>query len=222
MHVGSSWEAIMVERAIETPLAEAPDNASLVRAQHAMERVPREQFVPAPLRELVAHGHPLPIGHGQTISATDVVQLMTALAAPAPHARVLEVGTGCGFQTAVLAELAGEVYSIEIVAPLAERARHTLEHMGYDNIHLRMGDGWYGWPEAAPFDAIVVTAAPTDVPAPLLAQLVVGGRLVVPVGPRAWQELMVVERTATGFERERVEAVSFVPMTGRALLVEDG
>jgi protein-L-isoaspartate(D-aspartate) O-methyltransferase len=140
-----------------------------------------------------------------------MVAVMTELAEVGPHARVLEIGTGSGYQAAILAEVAGEVYSIELLEPLATRARRTLERLGYARVHLRHGDGYRGWPEAAPFDAIVVTAAPPEVPKALLEQLAVGGRLVVPVG-RADQELEVHTRTAEGFKVRREFAVQFVPM----------
>jgi protein-L-isoaspartate(D-aspartate) O-methyltransferase len=185
------------------------------RVLAALRAVPRHDFVPDALDEAAYEDRPLPIGAGQTISQPYIVGIMTELARVGPVSKVLEIGTGSGYQAAVLAEVAGEVYSIEIVEPLARQAADTLRKLGYDRIHLRIGDGYAGWPEAAPFDAIVVTAAPPRVPAPLKEQLKVGGRLVIPVGDR-WQELVVITRTATGFDEERVFPVAFVPMTGEA------
>jgi protein-L-isoaspartate(D-aspartate) O-methyltransferase len=177
----------------------------------AMSKVPRHEFIPVRWREEAYADHPLPIGEGQTISQPYIVALMTELAAVGPGARVLEVGTGSGYQAAVLATLGAEVWSIEIVEPLARTARATLTRLGYDRVHTRTGDGYQGWPEAAPFEAIVVTAAPPEVPAALLAQLAPGGRLVIPVGS-AEQELQVHERTAEGVRVRRVTPVRFVPM----------
>jgi len=179
----------------------------------ALRRVPRHAFVPAAERAHAYEDRALAIGHGQTISQPYVVALMTELAALRPDARVLEIGTGSGYQAAVLAELAGAVYSIEIVAPLARRAAATLAELGYRAVHVRAGDGYRGWPEAAPFDAILVTAAAPRVPPALLEQLAPGGRLVIPLGG-AEQQLEVHRRTERGFEVERVLAVRFVPMTG--------
>jgi protein-L-isoaspartate(D-aspartate) O-methyltransferase len=179
----------------------------------ALRRVPRHEFVPEQWRAEAYADHPLPIGEEQTISQPYIVALMTELAAVGPGARVLEVGTGSGYQAAVLAELGAEVHTIEIVAPLARRARATLERLGYGRVHVRHGDGYRGWPEAAPFTAIVVTAAPPEVPPELLAQLAPGGRLVIPVGTSD-QELQVHERTADGIRIRRVIPVRFVPMTG--------
>ncbi len=179
----------------------------------AMGRVPRHAFVPEHLREHAYRDGPLPIGDRQTISQPYIVAVMTELAQIDETSRVLEIGTGSGYQAAVLDEVAGSVYSIEIVETLAIRARETLRRLGYDSIALRHGDGYRGWPEAAPFDAILVTAAPPVVPKPLLDQLREGGRLVIPVGD-SFQELEVHTRTSAGIERDRVFAVRFVPMTG--------
>lgn len=188
------------------------------RVLQAMRTVQRHRFVPESLAPQAYLDQPLPIGHDQTISQPYIVALMTQLAAPSPDDRVLEVGTGSGYQAAVLAELAKEVYSIEIVAPLAEQAARALRELGYDNVVVKAGDGYAGWPEHAPFDAIVVTAAPERVPEPLLAQLKPGGRLVIPVGSiHATQELRVVEKQLDGSLRERsVIPVRFVPLTGEA------
>jgi len=182
----------------------------------AIEKVPRHLFVPEDEREGSYADQPLPIGNGQTISQPYVVALMTSLLRLGPESRVLEIGTGSGYQAAVLAELAAKVYSIEIVAPLAERARATLAGLGYKNVHVRTGDGFQGWPDKAPFDAIIVTAAPPRVPEPLLQQLKPGGKLVVPVG-ELYQDLVVYTRREDGgFDRKEVLPVRFVPMTGEA------
>ena len=185
------------------------------RVLEAMRRVPRHRFV-AP--DLIKHAYldrPLPIGLDQTISQPYIVALMTELVAPGPQSRVLEIGTGSGYQAAVLAECAFEVYTIEIVPQLGRRAASLLEKLGYENVHTRIGDGFDGWPEKAPFDGIVVTAAPPQIPQPLLDQLAPGGHLVIPVGEQS-QNLVVVTRTAEGFERRTVTPVRFVPMTGKA------
>jgi protein-L-isoaspartate(D-aspartate) O-methyltransferase len=181
----------------------------------AMRRVPRHEFVPEPVRGLAYADRPLPIGHDQTISQPAIVATMTELAKVRRGSRVLEIGTGSGYQAAVLAEMAAEVYSIEIVAPLGEQAAKLLARLGYKNVKTRIGDGYRGWPEAAPFDAIVVTAAPPKVPEPLKRQLKPGGRLIIPVGD-AYQELRVFTRTRSGWDERVIIPVRFVPMTGRA------
>jgi len=182
----------------------------------AMRRVPRDRFVPQSQRAHAYEDRPLPIGAGQTISQPYVVAVMTELASIRPGDRVLEVGTGCGYQAAVLAEMGAEVFSIEIIESLAERARATLSELGYSkNVEVRSGDGYAGWPERAPFDAILVTAAPPTIPEPLAQQLVLGGRLIIPVG-ELYQSLLLVTRTRDGFRQESVLPVRFVPMTGRA------
>ncbi len=180
----------------------------------AMRLVPRHEFVPKELQRYAYQDRPLPIGHDQTISQPYIVAAMTELAHIKAGSRVLEIGTGSGYQSAVLAAVGAEVYSIEIVAALAERASATLTGLGYD-VHLRSGDGYGGWPEAAPFDAVIVTAAPPLIPEPLKQQLRVGGRLVIPVGDHR-QQLLVITRNATGYSEEDVFAVRFVPMTGAA------
>ncbi len=181
----------------------------------ALREVPRHQFVPQPLRAEAYHDHPLAIGHGQTISQPYVVALMTELAHVRPSAKVLEIGTGCGYQTALLAELAREVFSIEFVEPLAAAAARLLTDLGYHNVRVRAGDGSNGWPEEAPFDVILVTAAPQVVPDPLLEQLKIGGRLVVPEGGES-QTLRVYTRTEAGFAIQDSIGVRFVPMVGAA------
>jgi protein-L-isoaspartate(D-aspartate) O-methyltransferase len=182
----------------------------------AMGRVPRHEFVPSDLRHHAYDNRPLPIGEGQTISQPYIVALMTDLLACDADATVLEVGTGSGYQAAVLAEIVRHVYTIEIVPELGERARDTLERLGYTNVTVRIGDGYLGWPEHAPFDGIIVTAAPTDVPPPLIEQLKVGGRMVIPVGePWTGQSLMLLEKLPDGtLSRKNVLPVAFVPLTG--------
>jgi protein-L-isoaspartate(D-aspartate) O-methyltransferase len=181
----------------------------------ALAHVPRERFVPPQAQVKAYEDRPLPIGWGQTISQPYVVALMTELAHVGPGSRVLEIGTGSGYQTAVLAQLGADVWSIEIVEDLATSARERLAALGYDRVQTRIGDGYAGWPEQAPFDAIVLTAAPPRIPPPLLEQLAVGGRLVAPVGREA-QELVVAARTEEGLRHEVVTLVAFVPMVGRA------
>lgn len=185
------------------------------RVLAAMRRVPRHEFVPDSLRDRAYADQPLPIDYEQTISPPYIVAAMTELARLDPGSIVMEIGTGSGYQTAVLAELAKDVYSIEIVSPLGERAAAVLSNLGYMNIHLGIGDGYEGWPEAAPFDAIIVTAAPPAIPEPLVEQLALGGRLVIPVG-HIVQELIVLTKEADGLSAQRVFPVRFVPMTGRA------
>jgi protein-L-isoaspartate(D-aspartate) O-methyltransferase len=179
----------------------------------AMRKVPRHLFVPPEARGQAYEDHPLPIGHGQTISQPYIVAFMTGAAGLRGGETVLEIGTGSGYQSAVLAEIVARVFSIEIVAPLAEASAALLKRLGYETVSVRSGDGYLGWPEAAPFDAILVTAAAPRIPEPLEQQLKDGGRLVVPVG-EDWQELVVVTRRGDRFEEKRVLPVRFVPMTG--------
>jgi protein-L-isoaspartate(D-aspartate) O-methyltransferase len=185
------------------------------RVLDAMRRVPRHELVPAEIRDRAYDDSAWPIGFEQTISQPFVVAVMTEQAHVGPGKRVLEIGTGSGYQAAVLAETGADVYSIEIVEPLAKRTHALLAKLGYTKLHLRIGDGYHGWPEAAPFDAIVVTAAPEDVPQPLVDQLALGGRLVIPVGKRD-QELRVITRGRDGTTSETIFDVRFVPMTGAA------
>ena len=192
------------ERGIENPAVLA-----------ALRAVPRHQLVPPAVREEAYGDHPLPIGFDQTISQPYIVALMTDLAGVERGDKVLEVGTGSGYQAAVLAQMGARVFSIEIVEPLARRAAADLARLGYRGVQVRAGDGYRGWPSEAPFDAIIVTAAPPEVPAPLKEQLAVGGRLVIPVGEGV-QELRLIRRTASGFEEEPTIEVRFVPMTGEA------
>jgi protein-L-isoaspartate(D-aspartate) O-methyltransferase len=181
----------------------------------AMRTVPREEFVPESYRKYAHADEPLPIGEGQTISQPYIVALMTETLHIGKDSKVLEIGTGSGYQAAVLAEIAREVYSIEIIESLAMRAKETLERLGYENVHVKAGDGYRGWPEHAPFDAIIVTAAPDHVPQPLVEQLKVGGRMSIPIG-EIYQELMVITKTDSGIVKKEVLPVRFVPMTGEA------
>ncbi len=175
----------------------------------AMRSVPRHRFVPSNERARAYDDGPLSIGHGQTISQPYIVGLMTELGRVTPASRVLEVGTGCGYQTAVLAACAREIWTIELEPKLAAQAAGTLASLGVDNVHQRVGDGSLGWPEAAPFDAILVTAAPADVPKALLDQLEEGGRLVIPLGTSS-QDLFVFTREPHGIRRESIIPVRFV------------
>jgi protein-L-isoaspartate(D-aspartate) O-methyltransferase len=184
----------------------------------AMAKVPRHEFVPGADRRNAYANRPLPIGLGQTISQPFIVALMTDLMEVKPGDRVLEIGTGSGYQAALLAELAGTVYTIEIVEPLAREAAERLKRLGYRNVVTKSGDGYQGWPEHAPYDAIMVTAAPREVPQPLIDQLKPGGRLVVPVGGQfAGQTLLLIEKQPDGkLTRREILAVRFVPLTNKA------
>jgi protein-L-isoaspartate(D-aspartate) O-methyltransferase len=186
------------------------------RVLAAMRAVPRHEFVPAEWRARAYEDSPLPIGHDQTISQPYIVAFMTEQLAVQPMQRVLEIGTGSGYQAAVLAKLAADVFTIEIVKPLAERAAADLTRLGLKNVHVRSGDGYQGWPEAAPFDAIIVTCAPDHVPEQLVRQLKEGGRMVIPVGDFGSQQLYVLEKRDGKIERRAVLPVRFVPMTGKA------
>jgi protein-L-isoaspartate(D-aspartate) O-methyltransferase len=182
----------------------------------AMSRVPRQHFVEKVFRSHAYDNSPLPIGKGQTISQPFIVALMTDLIAPQLGDRVLEVGTGSGYQTAVLAEMVSHLYTIEIIPKLAQRSRIQLEKEGYKNISYREGDGYYGWPEKAPFDAILVTAAAEEIPQPLVDQLAPGGRLVLPVGQHHFtQDLMLLQKDESGaLNASNLLPVTFVPLTG--------
>jgi protein-L-isoaspartate(D-aspartate) O-methyltransferase len=180
----------------------------------AMMKVPRHRFVPQDYLSEAYADHPLPIGHGQTISQPYIVALMTQFLLLQPEEKVLEVGTGSGYQAAILAELTSEVYSVEIIEPLGQQAAATLKELGY-NVHCKIGDGYYGWSEYAPFDAIIVTCAPDHVPQPLINQLKDGGRLVIPVGPPGfYQTLWLVEKEDEQVKSTNLCGVRFVPMLG--------
>lgn len=184
------------------------------RTLRALRAVPRHLFVPPAQAASAYDDRPLPIGHEQTISQPFIVAFMTEALRLQGGEKVLEVGTGSGYQAAVLAAAGAKVHTIEIVAPLAEEARERLARLGYDTVAVRAGDGYLGWPEAAPFDAIIITAAAPRIPEPLKAQLKDGGRLVMPLGDQA-QELVLVTRAGDGFPERRLIPVRFVPMTGQ-------
>jgi protein-L-isoaspartate(D-aspartate) O-methyltransferase len=200
--------ARMVERQIRAR------GISDARVLAAMLKVPRHLFVPEAVREQAYEDHPVPIGFGQTISQPFIVAYMTEQLHLAPTDKVLEIGTGSGYQAAILAELAREVYTIEIIPELAMRARATLEALGYRQVHVRHGNGYLGWPEAAPFDKIIVTAAPDEVPPALVEQLALGGILIAPVGV-VEQTLTIVRKTPGGLVRRETIPVLFVPMVGK-------
>jgi len=209
----AEWAALreaMVNRQIEQ---RGVTNAYVLAA---MRSVPRHEFVPERLRASSYEDHPLPIGLGQTISQPFIVAAMTDALSLKPTDKVLEIGTGSGYQAAVLAELVSNVYSIEIVAELADRAKATLSHLHYTNVIVKTGDGYAGWPEHAPFDAIIVTCAPDAIPKPLTDQLAEGGRIVIPVGGSFGQELVRVTKHGGKLVQERLMGVVFVPMTGKA------
>jgi len=207
----TSWEherlrARMVERQI------AARDVSNARVLDAMRAVPRHRFAPSHPPALAYADRPLPIGHGQTISQPYVVARMTEIVAPAATNRVLEIGTGSGYQAAVLAELADSVFTIEIIPELAATATTRLRRLGYHNVTVRTGDGFAGWPEKAPFDAIVVTAAPEQVPPPLIDQLADGGRMIIPVGPTdGVQRLTLITKSDGRVSRRELAPVRFVP-----------
>lgn len=213
---GKEREA-MVQLLTRSPLGRTPiTNKSVLEA---MAKVPRHEFVPKNVTRRAYSDSPLPIGHGQTISQPYIVALMTESVALKASDVVLEVGTGSGYQAAVLAEMVQAVYTIEIVEALGREAAKRLERLGYGNVHVRIGDGYKGWKEHAPFDAIVVTAAPDHIPQPLIDQLKPGGRMVIPVGGvRDIQRLLLLEKAQDGKVRKRtVEYVRFVPFTGEAV-----
>ena len=186
------------------------------RVLAAMAKVPREEFVPVEARVDAYEDGPLPIGYDQTISQPYIVAFMTEQLRLSPTDRVLEVGTGSGYQAAILAELAGEVYTIEIVAPLAQSAEAALQRLGYKNVHVKLGDGYKGWPENAPFDAIIVTCAPDKVPQLLTGQLKESGRMIIPVGDRFAQQLYLLEKKNGQLKESVTLPVRFVPMSGEA------
>jgi protein-L-isoaspartate(D-aspartate) O-methyltransferase len=180
----------------------------------AMRKVPRHRFVPAEVTHMAYNDHAVPIGSGQTISQPYIVAYMTEAAEISPRDKVLEIGTGSGYQAAILGEVAREVYTIEIIPELADGARKTLGELGYTNVHAKAGNGYLGWPESAPFDAILVTAAPDEVPQALVDQLAPGGKMVIPVGEIV-QNMMIIEKTRSGVVERRTIPVRFVPMTGK-------
>jgi protein-L-isoaspartate(D-aspartate) O-methyltransferase len=182
----------------------------------AMRSVPRHEFLPLRLREEAYMDYPLPIGHGQTISQPYIVAFMTEAIRPQPGEKILEIGAGSGYQAAVLAAAGAEVYTVEIVAPLAEMARQNLARLGYDKARVLHADGFRGWPDHAPYDAIVVTCAPDRIPPPLIEQLRDGGRMIIPVGTGLSQELILLRKHGGTIEKESVLPVRFVPMTGKA------
>src|SRR5437660_11509794 len=212
--VASSEFAATRQRMVQRQLRERGIKDERVLA--AMGKVPREKFVPADERGDAYEDGPLPIGYGQTISQPYIVAFMTEQLRPKRSDRVLEIGTGSGYQAAILGELVAEVYTVEIIEPLAKDAEATLQRLGYKNVHVRVGDGYRGWPEYAPFDAITVTCAPDHVPQPLIDQLKEGGRMIIPVGGFGNQELYLLEKKNGQLQRRAVLPVRFVPMAGEA------
>jgi protein-L-isoaspartate(D-aspartate) O-methyltransferase len=186
----------------------------------AMRKIPRHLFVPENLQYLAYTDSPLPIGYGQTISQPYMVAFMTEAARIAPESKVLEIGTGCGYQAAILSQICKQVYTIEIIKPLAEDASKLLKELGYLNIHVRYGDGWEGWPQKAPFDAIIMTAAPKNLPQPILVQLKMGGTLLIPMGEMPNQSLIRYTKIEEGLKEEVLMPVRFVPMTGKAQKID--
>ncbi len=187
------------------------------RVLDAMAQVPRHEFVPSSMVDKAYQNRPLPIGHGQTISQPYIVAIMTDLLDIEPGQRILEIGTGSGYQAAVLAQIGTRVWSVEIIPPLGQQAKTRLQRLGYDRVELRIGDGYYGWPEQAPFDAIIVTAAANHIPPPLLKQLKPGGKMIIPVGSRfTTQQLILITRGENNeFVTRQVLPVRFVPLTGQ-------
>jgi protein-L-isoaspartate(D-aspartate) O-methyltransferase len=186
------------------------------RVLTVMGKVPRHEFVSQRLRGAAYEDSPLPIGNGQTISQPFIVAFMTEAIDPRPADRVLEIGTGSGYQAAIIAELAAQVYTIEIIEDLARQATADLGRLGYTNVHVRAGDGYKGWPAAAPFDAVIVTCAPENVPQPLIDQLKDGGRMIIPVGSTWNQQLVLLRKHGGKLEQHAVLPVRFVPMTGQS------
>jgi protein-L-isoaspartate(D-aspartate) O-methyltransferase len=200
------------QRMVDEQIIAAGRGLTNSRVIAAMRKVPRHEFVPQNSRSRAYEDHPLPIGFDQTISQPYVVAFMTEQLDPKPADRVLEIGTGSGYQAAVLAELVAEVRTIEIIEPLARRAGADLQRLGYTNVHVRVGDGYKGWPEEAPFDSIIVTCAPDHVPPPLLNQLKDGGKMIIPVGEWYDQKLYLLRKHGKQVEREVELPVRFVPM----------
>jgi protein-L-isoaspartate(D-aspartate) O-methyltransferase len=215
---GKAREALLKEIAqdVRDTAAYLNKRALDERVMRALASVPRHEFVPAKQRDFAYENRPLPIGHGQTISQPYIVAVMTDLVEPRPGCRAFELGTGSGYQAAILSELCENVYTVEIVEPLGVEARARLERLGRSNVEVRIGDGYYGWPEQAPFDVIVVTAVATHIPPPLLKQLKPGGRMILPVGTRfTTQQLVLVSKAPDGHVTTRqLLPVAFVPLTG--------
>ena len=213
---GTDPFALARQQMVTEQLARSGRDITNARVLVAMGKVPRHEFVPAPQRAQAYEDRPLPIGDGQTISQPFIVAFMTERLEPKPTDRVLEIGTGSGYQAAVLAELVAHVYTIEIVEDLAKRAAADLKRLGYTNVTVRAGDGYQGWAEAAPFDAVIVTCAPERVPQPLIYQLKNGGRLIIPIGSSWNQEVVLLRKRGVKLEQQAVLPVQFVPMTGAA------
>jgi len=211
----NDWTAARQRMVREQLIAPGRDLTN-ARVLEAMGKVPRHEFIPDAQRDLAYDDRALPIGYSQTISQPYIVGLMTERLAPRPSDRVLEIGTGSGYQAAVLSPLVKEVFTMEIVEPLSRRAITDLKRLGYTNVLVRFGDGYQGWPEAAPFDAIIVTCAPDNVPQPLINQLRDGGRMIIPVGRVDEQQLVLLDKRGGKLEQTSVLAVRFVPMTGEA------
>ena len=209
---GSSADDFADQRQKMVVLQIADRGISNVSVLKAMATVPRHLFVAQDLRDMAYRDSPLPIGHGQTISQPYIVALMSQLLDVQPGQRVLEIGTGSGYQAAVLAEMGVSVFTIEIVPELGRQAINVLDALGFKNIQVKIGDGYQGWPEHAPFDAIIVTCAPTNVPEPLKAQLAEGGRMVIPSGEKYNQQLFLLTKQTGKIKQEKIVDVRFVPM----------
>ena len=212
--VGTDPYTLARQQMVAAQLARPGRDITDTRVLAMMGAMPRHEFVPERQRPDAYTDHPLPIGHGQTISQPYVVAFMTQRLEARPTDRVLEIGTGSGYQAAVLAGLVAEVYTVEIISELAQRAAADLKRLGCANVHMRSGDGYQGWAEAAPFDGIIVTCAPERVPQPLVEQLKDGGRLIIPVGPACNQDLVLLRKRGGKLEQQAVLPVRFVPMTG--------
>lgn len=202
------------KRMVEEQLASWTRGIKNKRVLDAMSKVPRHEFVPDDVKNQAYEDYPLPIGYGQTISQPYIVAFMTEQLDPQPNHKVLEIGTGSGYQAAVLSLLAAEVYSIEIIEPLAKRAEETCKRLGYTNVFIKAGDGYKGWKEKAPFDSIIVTCAPERIPEPLIEQLKDGGKMIIPVGPIWDQSLYLLTKSGKEIKKQAVLPVRFVPMTG--------